>query len=131
MYFVTWRLGAGQPPLAEGERALVMAAVRHFDGERYYLAACVIMDDHVHVLVQPAERLKLERITHSWKSYSANRLQLSFGRGGRIWQSESFDRIVRDHEEFDEKYRYIAKNPRKRWPDITSYESLYLPLGME
>src|SRR5438067_1612913 len=52
-YFVTWRLAHGQPDLTHAERAIVAAAIRHFDGTRYALAAFVVMNDHVHVVVHP------------------------------------------------------------------------------
>jgi hypothetical protein len=32
---------------------------------------------------------------------------------GSIWQDESWDRIVRDAAEFDEKLQYMADNPVK------------------
>jgi REP element-mobilizing transposase RayT len=52
-YFVTWRLASEQSRLAPPECDLVAAAVRAFDGQRYRLAAWVVMDDHVHVLLTP------------------------------------------------------------------------------
>ena len=47
-YFVTWRLGRGRRELEASERELVVAAMKSFDGQRYQLAAYVVMDDHVH-----------------------------------------------------------------------------------
>jgi len=32
---------------------------------------------------------------------------------GQIWQDESWDRLVRDADEFAEKLRYMAENPVK------------------
>ena len=39
-----------------------------------------------------------------------------------VWQDESFDRIVRDQAELNEKGRYILGNPFKRWPELNTYE---------
>jgi hypothetical protein len=64
----------------------------------------------------------LHGIMHSWKSVTANTLQRQFGRKGRIWLDEYFDRIVRDEEEFVEKAQYILNNPVKRWQEIEDYE---------
>lgn len=48
-------------------------------------------------------------------------MQREYGRRGRIWQDEYFDRIVRDEKEFAEKFNYIVGNPWKRWPELTHY----------
>jgi len=121
VYFVTWRLLPEQPELAHDERLVVVSALRHFDGTRYELLVYVVMHNHVHVLVEPKDKHPLQGIVHSWKSYTANRLQREFGRRNRIWQDEYFDRIVRDEAEFFEKAQYILNNPWKTWPEIKEY----------
>ena len=47
---------------------------------------------------------------------------------GRIWQDERYDRLVRDEEEFAEKWHYIANNPVKNGIAATAgdYRWLYL-----
>ena len=124
-YFVTWRLQPGLAPLLPAERQVIYCALMHFDGERYDLNALVVLDDHIHVLVRPIDGHPLKSILHSWKSFTAHRLQLEFHRIGRIWQDESFDRIVRDDAEFLEKATYIVSNPSKRWPELTDYPWVY------
>lgn len=121
-YFLTWRLGAGQQPMSPGERSAVLEALRHFDAERYDLVAFVVMDDHVHVVVRPYEGRTLSSLAHSWKSYTANRMQRESGRVGAIWQSETFDRIIRDEREYFDTIKYILSNPRRRWPGAERYE---------
>jgi REP element-mobilizing transposase RayT len=63
--------------------------------------------------VQPVEYHSLAQITHSIKSYSANRIQRLLNRKGSIWQDESYDRILRDEKEYLEKMNYIMNNPLK------------------
>lgn len=121
VYSVTWRLANSQPALEPDERTLVANAIRYFAGERYDLPAYVVMDDHVHVLVAPREEFPLQEIIHTWKSFTANRLQRDFGRAGSIWQKEYFDRIVRDEAELMEKITYVVSNPTRRWPEIEDY----------
>lgn len=121
-YFVTWRLSPGQCDLTPDERSLVQSAIRHFEAQRYHLLAWVVMNDHCHVLVQPFDDWTLERILHTWKSFTTNRLQRAYERLRCVWQDESFDRIVRDEEEFFEKMHYLLNNPMKRWPELKHYE---------
>jgi putative transposase len=126
VYFVTWRLAKTQPDLSFDERDLVVAALRHFDTRQYHLTGYVVMNDHVHVVVKPAADYPLTGIVQSWKSYAANRMQRVFGRTGRVWQREYFDRVVRDDEELANRLAYILGNPGKRWPDIERYSWVWV-----
>jgi putative transposase len=121
VYFVTWRLMPSLAKLSAEERAVILAALRHFDGSRYELYACVVMPDHVHVLVKPLERHILQDIVHSWKSFTAHQFRRDFGYKVGIWQEEYFDRIVRDEREFLDKAQYIINNPLKRWSEMEEY----------
>ncbi|MBM4168937.1 MAG: hypothetical protein FJ215_07240 [Ignavibacteria bacterium] len=47
------------------------------------------------------------------KGASARKVNILRRRTGYFWQHESYDRIVRDQEEFEEKLRYMSNNPRK------------------
>ena len=122
VYFVTWRLERDGPSLTVRERGQVTDVIRHFEGQRYTLFAYVVMNDHVHVIVQPHRPFRLETILHSWKAYSTSLFHRETRRGhGRIWQREYFDRIIRNEEEFDQKVQYILANPFLRWPGIEQY----------
>ena len=120
-YFVTWRLAVDQSELTAVERSLVADCLRHFDHKRHELLAYVIMDDHVNALVTPLGDWALEQVIHSWKSFSTYQLQRTCGRIGHVWQSEYFDRVIRDQAELVEKATYIVHNPWKRWPDLLEY----------
>ena len=45
---------------------------------------------------------------------SARRINQSLGTAGKVWQEESFDRIVRDQREYDEKLDYMWNNPIRK-----------------
>jgi putative transposase len=111
IYFITWRLHASQLELNPEERNFIADVLKHFDVDRYDLLAYVVMHNHVHVLVKPAEKYRLAQLLHSWKSFTANHLQRHFNRRKCIWQDEYFDRIVRDEAELLEKAQYIINNP--------------------
>jgi REP element-mobilizing transposase RayT len=121
IYFVTWRVHGDQPDLSEAERDGVIEAVRHFDGARYALHAYVVMNDHVHVIVEPHTAFRLQAIVQAWKSFTANRFQREQGREGAIWQDEYFDRVIRDEAEYEQKRDYILANPFRRWPEVGAY----------
>ena len=97
------------------------AAIRKFDGQRYELAAYVVMDDHAHVLLTPLPPFELGAILHSWKSFTARQMQHEHKRVGQVWQDEYFDRIMRGEHEFRQKAEYIVGNPTRRWPEVRNY----------
>ena len=106
--------GHGRCLLQEPKAAMIVAeALRHFDSERYYLDAFVVMPNHVHALVQPLPGHSLKEILRSWKSYSARQINKTLGRSGSVWMEESFDRIVRDWTALVKCRDYIARNPEK------------------
>jgi REP element-mobilizing transposase RayT len=120
-YFVTWRVKPGVAELSDPERHMVADCLRFRHGQKYWLHAFVVMNDHVHVLVTPIGEIPLEDLVREWKSYPAHQFSKLGTHKGGVWQVDYFDRIVRDQDEFLEKARYILNNPAKRWPGLDGY----------
>lgn len=98
--------------------SLIISALRHFNGERYRLYDYTVMPDHVHAIIQPiptdGECEPLFRIMHSLKSWTANRLNERLGRRGALWEQETYDHLIRNESDYEEKSRYIWLNPVAR-----------------
>ncbi len=94
-------------------RAVVVEALRYFDGERCRMAAWVVMPNHVHALCHPFPGRAVEELLGSWKKHTAAKINTHLAKTGQLWQRETFDRIVRDEAEFGRVVRYIAQNPAK------------------
>lgn len=134
--------GHGSCALRQPEyRAVVEATLRYFDGIHFRHIAWVIMPNHVHVLFVPNDKQGgavlyrpsseaesdetgpsrpssnaywgLDELVHSWKRYSAVRINRLLGRSGTFWQKDYFDRLVRDQDHFANCVRYIRRNPIK------------------
>ena len=131
VYFVTWRLAATVANLTSDERGVIMSALKHFNGDRYELYAGVVMHDHVHVLVRPLGKHPLQELLHSWKSFTAHKLQQDYGRKTPIWQDEYLDRVVRDEQEFLDKMQYILNNPPETWPELEDYPWVWVKEDLE
>jgi len=99
----------------------VQSVIQFNAAKRFRLYAYVVMDDHVHVALQPNAGEELDKIIHTLKSYSANQLQRRLSRRGSIRVIESWDRIIRDEAELMEKCVYILNSPFKRWPQLSDY----------
>ena len=93
-------------------RDIVAETLLHFDDERYKVFAFVIMPNHVHVLMMPLGRWVMQDIMKSIKHYSALQINRLLKRNGNVWQRESFDRIIRDEEQYMNVLKYIYRNPR-------------------
>lgn len=82
-------------------------------GTDYQLDAWVIMPNHFHALVEPAEGVALGDIVQRWKGGSARAINLARQTSGKLWQPEPFDHIVRSEAQLNHFRRYIALNPAK------------------
>jgi thiamine-phosphate pyrophosphorylase len=124
-YFVTFRMAEGE--LGAKERKIVLDHAKHGAGKFYALAAAVVMPDHVHLMLQPRQAFDLSRVLKGMKGVSARLVNDSRGEHGNLWQDESWDRIMRDQAEFDEKLQYMLNNPVKRGlvEDPWAYDGWY------
>ncbi|MGV3613995.1 MAG: transposase [Fimbriimonas sp.] len=107
-------VGLGACHLAHPTPAMIVArALQHFDRQRYDLFAWSILPNHVHVVFRPLADHSLEKILHSWKSFSAGQVNEFLGRRGPLWQREYFDHLVRSQRDLDRFVRYVATNAAK------------------
>jgi 1-hydroxy-2-methyl-2-(E)-butenyl 4-diphosphate synthase len=97
----------------EQNAELLANALKHFDGTRYDLLAWCIMPNHVHVIHKPAKGEELDKILHSWKSYTSHEINKLNGTSGSIWQKESYDHLIRDGKDLRNQIDYILNNPTK------------------
>ena len=97
------------PEIAE----LVQRALLRFDGERYSLLAWCVMPNHVHALIESRPMHRLDRVVHSWKSFTAHAANKLLGRTTAFWAPEYFDRYMRDDMHFAATLAYIETTPVK------------------
>lgn len=102
--------------LSSEERTIVLDNWKFWHAGRYLLHAAIVMPDHVHVLITPLKDVagtwvNLAKILHANKSFTAYEINRLCRKIGRVWQDERFDRVVRDEQEFWEKWGYMAANP--------------------
>ena len=101
---------------------IVAGAFRYFDGERYDLTAYCVMPNHAHVVMRLFHGDDLDNVLHSWKSFTAKRINERVQRTGKLWQREYYDRLIRDQEDLDDTIAYVVRNPEKAglvdWPYV-------------
>ena len=92
---------------------LVENAFFAFDGDRYRLHAWTIMPNHAHVLFSALPTASLGEVVGSWKRYTARLANKELGRTGAFWQTEYWDRFIRNEHHFAATESYIDQNPVK------------------
>jgi putative transposase len=91
---------------------MVVEAILYREGRDYELHGYVVMANHVHLLITPL--VEVSKLTQSLKRFTAREGNRVLGLTGRaFWQDESYDRVVRDSDEFKRIERYILMNPVK------------------
>jgi RecG-like helicase/REP element-mobilizing transposase RayT len=119
-YMITFTT-QGRRQLSEKSRDIVLESLLRWKDRRYELFAACVMPDHVHLLIEPmVERQKdsgdpiffsLTKILHSIKSYTANRINQIEKSKDLVWETESFDRVIRSESDLHEKFLYLTRNP--------------------
>ena len=115
VYFITFRTVDGCA-LSDAAKDIVASSIKFHADKKYTPYAFVVMNTHVHCILQPLEQSEgtyysLAGILHSIKSYSANRIQKELNWKGSIWRNENYDRVVRDDKAFEAEMNYIIGNP--------------------
>jgi len=92
-------------------RIVVEQIVACRDRGFYKLHAFVLMPEHLHILVTPADETTIEKAMQMIKGGSAHRIGLERPQKFPIWHSGFHDRWMRDADEYRDSKRYIEQNP--------------------
>lgn len=92
---------------------IVAESLLYHDGVKYDLDSFIIMPNHVHAIVQFRSGGSLKTISQSWLRHTARQINFETGNKGEFWQSEPFDHIIRNGNQFEHLQSYIADNPKK------------------
>ena len=118
--------GLGECELRDPENAKIVAdALRFFDDDRYQLGDFIIMPNHVHLLVTPAEKWTLSQLIKSWKQFTAREINKRTDQSGKLWRAESYDHILRNEMQLARIQKYIADNPK----NLSPHEYYYYKVG--
>jgi putative transposase len=108
-YFTTFST-AGRRRVFQVERnaELMVDTLENYRTQgRFSLHAFVIMPDHVHVLLTPADDVSLEKTIQFMKGGFSFRLKSKF----EVWERGHFDKRVPDRQAYGACIAYIHRNP--------------------
>ncbi len=93
---------------------IIKNSLFYFDKKKCSLICFCIMPNHVHVvLTLDEENGELDKLMKLIKGYSANGINKILNKTGSLWQSESYDHVVRNEDEFLRILKYVIYNPVK------------------
>ena len=102
-------------------RDQILQCILHWKTKRYELFAACVMPDHVHLLLEPAIKgsgpkdeaifFSLTEILQTIKSFTAHEINRLEKTKGPVWETESFDRLIRSERDLQEKFEYMTGNP--------------------
>jgi len=105
---------------------IIKEALHYRDGKVFDLHAFSIMSNHVHIVFETLSESEwhsdLPKLMQSLKRHTARQANIKLAREGPFWQDESYDRVIRDNEEYIRTVNYVLENPLKaglvtRWED--------------
>jgi REP element-mobilizing transposase RayT len=106
--------------LPEPARSIVLNSCVYEHDRSIDLYCTVVMPDHVHLIFTPLvdehrkEVCSLARIMNAIKGASAHKINQALHRTGKVWQTESFDHVVRSSVSLDAKVQYLLENPVRK-----------------
>ncbi len=108
---------SGPTYLKKPEIAQIIIESLHFvetQLDYWWIWSYCIMPNHVHLecTLKPGAP-DLEMVMKSHKNYTALSCNKQLNRSGQFWQHETFDRLIRDEEDFNRRIWYTLENPVK------------------
>jgi putative transposase len=109
IFFVTTVTALRQPIFRREATAnlLVDTLAQYREERKYLLHEFVVMPDHLHALITPADEISLERAMQFIKGGFSFRLHAR----GPVWQASFSNHRVRDREDYQKHRGYIWLNP--------------------
>jgi len=100
-------------------KQIMASSIEFFHGKRIWVGDYVVMPNHVHLIVQPFKGIRLEEWLYSIKRCTAKKINVEIANEGanlatcykKMWQEESYDRVIRNCNELARTRKYIANNP--------------------
>jgi putative transposase len=111
-YLVTTTVHQRHAFLQNDEAAqAVLSSLRWLEAEKgSALSAAVVMPDHVHFVIALGTS-SLAQLVHSFKSFTANKINGLLGRSGQFWQEQYHDHAIRKDEVLNDIVFYMLNNP--------------------
>src|SRR6266404_5016168 len=112
-YFVTSSTSGKENILQTDRMAnlLIQVLLDYREQKKYLLHEFVVMPNHFHLLITPAEESTLEKSVQFVKGGFSHRVRKELGFVGEVWQTSFEDRRIRELADYQGFAEYIHQNP--------------------
>lgn len=113
-YHVTARINRGEYIFEDNPFLKEMFIdIIHHTHELYKFSACAvtIMDNHIHMMIQPEENERLDKIMNSILSTFARRYNTMYNLHGHVWYDRFKSKVIATKKQLVNTLRYICNNP--------------------
>ncbi len=113
LYFITTATARKQPFFGKAELAqIIFDSLEWLQAQgRADIVCCVVMPDHLHMVVQLGQGQTLSALMDSFKGFTGRRINEAAKRDGPVWQEQYYDHCIRRDEDLNEIIRYCHENP--------------------
>ncbi len=113
--FITTKTIDNYPFFSSPKNAEIVISALYFGRKHdwFNLVAFVIMPDHLHLIIVPAQK-NISQAMHSIKSFSSNEINKINTRNGKVWQSSFRDFTIYTKDLLLEKIAYVHNNPVRK-----------------
>ncbi|SRR6266481_3465648 len=114
-FFVTSVAHGRSPLLKKEEMARLFLNVLQDNRKkgRFFLHEFVVMPDHFHLIITPAEDIPLEKSVQFIKGGFSFRAKKELGFQSLVWQESFTNHRIHDAEDYERHREYIHHNPVK------------------
>ena len=114
-FFITSVTNARQPIFRAEKMALLVFILdvmqKHREVDHFLLHEFVVMPDHFHLIITPAEDVSLEKAGQYIKGGFSFRAKRELSYKFSIWQEGFTNHRIRDEEDYAHHRKYIHENP--------------------
>jgi len=122
---VTMRVVAKLPPLrSQVLFRIVREELAAASRGAFRITAFSVQEDHVHLVVEAADRVKIARGMQRFGARVARRINMTLGRRGRVFRERYHRHDLRTPREVRNAYVYVLMNRRKHANAVERYEGL-------
>jgi len=74
---------------------------------------CIIMPDHIHLVIELESGGTLRQVMQSLKGYTALKINQQRHQRGHVWQEQYYDHLIRNEEDLRSTITYCYENPAR------------------
>jgi REP element-mobilizing transposase RayT len=113
LYFITFSCRSRRKLFHKQEQVQVIHDCLAWLSEKDFIDVhfCIVMPDHVHLVLQLVGGKSLSEVVKSLKQYTSRQIRTQLALAGPVWQDQYHDHMIRKGESLSEIIQYCWFNP--------------------